>query len=66
MTKRQRHKLIKSVFGYLSAGATKAFESKDERGFDWYFDGQQVFWCLLEDVPIKITPREYSLSGEKI
>jgi len=57
MTKREKRKLIQSVWAYLNKRISEAFEAKDEREFDWYSDGQEAFWHILREEPITITRR---------
>lgn len=57
MTKREKIKLIQSVFWYLQRQVAEAFETKDEANFDWYSDGEEVFFQILSNKPIKVTPR---------
>lgn len=45
------------IWNYFSDNIAQAFESKNEINFDWYSDGREAFWCVMCEIPIKITPR---------
>lgn len=57
MTKREKIRLIKSVFAYLQRESVEAWASRDEDLFDWYSAGLEAFYCIVQDKPITHTPR---------
>lgn len=48
---------IQRVWSYLQEQQSEAFDAKNEIDFDWYGDATQAYFCILEDRPIKLTPR---------
>lgn len=59
--KRERKRLIVSVWQYLQNAITAAYINRNEIEFDWYSEGQGVYWNLLNNEPIKIVRRVKSL-----
>lgn len=57
MSKVEKRRLIRSVWSYLEKCASEAYEQKDEVNFDWYSDGKETFFCVLQGRPIMHAPR---------
>lgn len=57
MTKREKIRLIKSVWRYLQDQIETCYATKNEALFDWYSEGQGVYWQILNDLPISIITR---------
>lgn len=57
MSKKERAKLISSVWNYLHCAAGEAYADKNETDFDWYSDAGEVFFQILQGRPIHVTPR---------
>lgn len=61
MNKREKSRFIGRVWNYLQNQMSEAYHNRDEVNFDWYSDGQQCLWCVLNGRAIKIVPRVRSL-----
>lgn len=50
-------RLIQSIIRYLQYQIEAAYLCRDKTLFDWYSEGQEAFFCIIQEKPITRTQR---------